>query len=101
MCGLPYGWGGGGYEGKKKFVYLKWASHFWLSIQKFHFSPKEIIFGCVWVGGRVVWPGRVGLPDHPPPLPCVVKQNPASCTVPVLPASLAVRMRPCTLLSFS
>ena len=31
------GWGGG-YEGEKKFVYLKWASHCWLSIQNFIFS---------------------------------------------------------------
>ena len=35
---LAYGTGGGGgKEGQKKFVYLKWASHFWLPIRNFIF----------------------------------------------------------------
>ena len=29
--------GAGGYEGKKKFAYLKWASHFWFFIESFIF----------------------------------------------------------------
>ena len=41
FCVRPTGRGGGGwvggYEGQQKFVYLKWASHFWLSIQNFIF----------------------------------------------------------------
>ena len=41
--GLPRS-GGGVYEGKKEFVYLKWASHFWLYSQ-FHFSPEEKFLG--------------------------------------------------------
>ena len=48
----------GGYEGKKKFVYLKWAL-----CSKFHFS-QELIFFWFWV----TWPEWVGPPDHPPSL---------------------------------
>ena len=50
---------GGWYQGKKKFVYLKWASPFWLSIQNFIFPLEENLFGFGW-----------GVtPDHPPPPP--------------------------------
>ena len=31
--------GQGAYEGKKRFGYLKWASHFWISVQNFIFRP--------------------------------------------------------------
>ena len=55
--------GGGGNEGKKKFVYLKWSPHFWLSIQNFIF-PQRRLFGFGWVGG-LAW--GVGSPGHPPP----------------------------------
>ena len=55
----PVGWGGG-YEGKKKFVYLKWASHFWLSIQNFIFARGKF-FAFGW--------GGVDPPDPPPPPP--------------------------------
>ena len=54
----------GGYEGKKKFVHLKWASH--SPIQNVIF-PKRTFF--LVFGGWVVWPGGVGPPDHPPPPP--------------------------------
>ena len=43
--------GAGEYEGQKKFVYLKWADHFWRSIQKVHFSPEEHCYGFGWWGG--------------------------------------------------
>ena len=43
-----WGVGGGGYEGKTKFVYLKWTSHLWLSIQ--NFIPRGKGFWS-WVGG--------------------------------------------------
>ena len=49
------GMGGGGMRGKNKFVYPKWASHFWLSIQKFRFSPEDSFFGFGRAGGWVVW----------------------------------------------
>ena len=52
--------GGGG----MKFVSLKWASHFWFSIQNFTFPERKtflVFFGAVlWPGG-----GR-GPPDQPP-----------------------------------
>ena len=32
--------GRGGYEGQKKFVYLKWASRFWLFSQKFYWLQQ-------------------------------------------------------------
>ena len=40
------GWGGG-YEGKTKFVYLKWVSHFRLSIENsiFHFRTIFMVLG--------------------------------------------------------
>ena len=60
--------GGGGYEGKNKFVYLKWASHFSL-YSKFIFPQRK--FFLVF-GGRLVWPGGVGLPD---PAPCPVDKH--------------------------
>ena len=44
-----------GYEGEKKSVYLKWASHFWLPIQNF-ILPKGEVF--LILGGRAG--GRVG-----------------------------------------
>ena len=56
-----YRTGGGGYEGQKKFVYLKWASHCWLSIQNFIFSLRN--FFWFWVGG---WFGQITPPPHPP-----------------------------------
>ena len=62
----PTGCGGGGYEGKKKFVYRNIGLSFLAPHSKFHFSPEEIFFGF-WVGGWVVVPGWVGPPDPPPP----------------------------------
>ena len=58
MLGLRDGGGGGGYEGQKKFVDLKWDSHFWFSILIF-ISPPRQIFSVL--GEWVVWPGRGGL----------------------------------------
>ena len=52
----------GEYGDKQKFVYLKWASHFWLSIQ--------IPFFFGWVvgpGGRLAQGLGGGPPDPPPP----------------------------------
>ena len=39
----------GGYEGKTKFVSLKWASNSWASIQNFIF-PERKVFWFGWVG---------------------------------------------------
>ena len=67
---------GAGYEGKKKFVYLKWASHFWHSNQNFIFFHRTIFW--FWVGG-VVWPGggvRHITPPPPPACPSVDKHIP-------------------------
>ena len=77
MCVLRDGAGGvGGYEGQQTFVYLKWASHFWLSIQNFIVSLR-IFF--LFLGGWVVRPGGGGGgPPDPPPAPPVDKQNPVS-----------------------
>ena len=50
--------GGGGYEGEKKFAYLKWAFHFWFSIQNFTFPHSSFGFGC---GG---WFGQGGVGVH-------------------------------------
>ena len=58
--------GEGGCEGKKNFVYLQWASHFWLSIQKFTFPQRNVF---LVLGVWVVWPWGGGPPDHPPPPP--------------------------------
>ena len=44
--------GGVGMRANKKFMYLKWDSHFWI-YPKFHFSSEENFFGFGWVGGRV------------------------------------------------
>ena len=43
------GWGGG-YEGKTKYMYLQWASYFWLSIQSFIFPRRNMNF-WLWVCG--------------------------------------------------
>ena len=55
--------GGGGYEAKKGLctgsLYLKWASHFWLSVQTFIFPSRKLYLG---LGARVD-------PPEPPP-PC-------------------------------
>ena len=64
-------------EGKKKFVYLKWASQFWFSVQNFIFPQRK---DFLVLGGWVVWPGGfgwVGPPDHPPPPAPVGKHIPA------------------------
>ena len=52
---------------KNEFVYLKWASHFGLSIQNFIFPQRNIF---LVLGGWMVWPGGgVGPPDPPRPPP--------------------------------
>ena len=63
---------GGGDEGKKTVVYLKWASHLWLSIQTFILPQRKFFFWFSGVspgesgaapgvsGGWVVWPGGGG-----------------------------------------
>ena len=61
LSGPPYGVGwGGGYACKKKFVYLNWAAHFWISF-KISFFPagNYFWFGLVWVGGLAWVPGGV------------------------------------------
>ena len=55
----------GGYEGHKTFVYLKWASHFWLSVQMFNFPQKEFFF-WLWVSG---WFGLGDGSTRTPPPP--------------------------------
>ena len=74
MCVLQDRGGGGGDEGQKKFVYLKWASHFWL-YSKFHFLPEEFFCGFGWVGGSA-WGGGVRQIPPPRPPPPVDKQDP-------------------------
>ena len=64
MFGLQDGGWGGGYEDKKKSVYLKWASHFWVSVQSFIFLQRKFL---LVLSGWVVWFGCVGPLDHPPP----------------------------------
>ena len=56
----------GGYEDKKKFVELKWASHSWLSIQNFipPPPPRNSFLDFGWVGG-LAW--VVGSTRPPPP----------------------------------
>ena len=44
---------GRGDEGKKKFVYLKWASHFWISLKMPFFPRKKYV---LILGGWLVWP---------------------------------------------
>ena len=63
------GWGGwvGRYGGRKNFVYLKWASHFWLSIHNFIFPPRTFFFGFGRVSGLARPPDQ---PPPPPPAPC-------------------------------
>ena len=56
---------GGGDEGEKEFVDLKWASQFWFPIQNFIFPSRKIFWGLGWVG-----PKR----GHSPPPPPVGKQ---------------------------
>ena len=51
VLGLRDAGGGGwvgGYEGKNKLVYVKWASHFWLSIQTFIFAQRKFFLVLVW-----------------------------------------------------
>ena len=62
LC-LVFGPRDGGYEGKKKFVYLKWASHVWHSIQKFSFPQRKLLV----LGGGVVGEGPLDHPPHPLP----------------------------------
>ena len=59
--------GGGGYEGKKKNVYQKQASHFGAVCSKFHFSREAKFFGVQWVGG-LAWAGESARSPPPPPL---------------------------------
>ena len=53
VLGMPHGgWRGGGGEGEKMFVYLKWASSVWLSVKLLLFPPRNsfsVLGG--WVGG--------------------------------------------------
>ena len=87
----PMGRGGGwvGYEGNKKFVYLKWASHFLVLYSKFIFFPRGnfvrflvvggLAGGFGWVGG---WFGLGGwvrrIPPPPPAYPRPCPTNAAS-----------------------
>ena len=50
--------------GPNQFVYLKWASHLWFSIQS-SFFPRENLLGFGWRGGR--WCGLGGWASPPPP----------------------------------
>ena len=60
-----WGGGGGGDGRKKTVVYLKWASHFWPSIQIFTFPQRKIVLVLGgWVGGLGGW---VRQPPPPPP----------------------------------
>ena len=59
----------GGMKADKKVVYLKWASHFSLSIQNFIFFPEEHFGGFGWV----VWHGGGG--QTPPPFPPPVDKH--------------------------
>ena len=61
----PTGPGGGGGEGKRKFVYLKWASHFWV-YSKSYLYPEDN-FLVLGVGG--VWPCGGGVSQITPPPP--------------------------------
>ena len=67
MFGVRDGGGGGGMRAKKKFVYLKWASHFWLSVQNFIVLWRKTFFFCVgaWFGLG----GQVRQITPPPPNP--------------------------------
>ena len=40
---------GGGHEGKNNFVYLKWASHLWLSHSKFHVGSARSPPPPLWI----------------------------------------------------
>ena len=67
------GWrsGGGGYEGETRFVYAKWASHFWIPIQE-SFLPRGKFFWFRrgrWVGLGRVEGGGGGRQITPPPAP--------------------------------
>ena len=62
---LDKGWVG--MRAKKRFVYLKWASHFWLSIQNVIFFLAER-FGWFWVGGWFGLGGWVHQITPPPPV---------------------------------
>ena len=65
----PTGRGGGGDEGKKKFVYRNSACHLWLSVQNVIFPQRNFFgFGCV---GGLAWGGGGGVRQiTPPPSPC-------------------------------
>ena len=79
----------GRYEGKKESVYLKRASHFWLSIQSFIFPQRKLFLG--WRSG-----GSKERPFPPPPLqPPVGKQMTGQGPCAILPPSPTLsRMRP-------
>ena len=63
--GLPHVWGRGGNEGNKEFVYVKWASHCWLSIQDFFFHERKHFLGLGrWVHREAMLPPP---PSAPPP----------------------------------
>ena len=56
----------GEYEGTKKLVYLKRASHFWPPIPNFNLHQRKL-FSVL--GGWVVWPGGWVREINPPPPP--------------------------------
>ena len=66
---VPHVWPTGrgvGDEGKTHFVYLKWASRVWLSIENFIFSARNFF---LVLGGWVVWLFGGGSARSPPPPP--------------------------------
>ena len=60
--------GGGGYEGKKRACVPKMGLLFWLSLQKFVFSDRNLCFVwvCGWFG-LCGWVRRINPPPPPPP----------------------------------
>ena len=76
--GMSHRGGGGGNEGKGKFVHLKWASNFWALYSKFHFPPEEnLLGGLAWVGGSAR--------SHTPPRPPIPPRISTSLTVLCVP----------------
>ena len=72
-------------------MYLKWASHFWLSIQNVIFLQRNIFWFWVggWVGG---WVGLTDLPS-PPHIPALGPLPPVlSKPVDELPSASGPRM---------